>query len=115
MNIQIFGTKKSSDTRKAERFFRERKIPYHFRDLNEKGISHGELENIKQIILLDELIDKNGDRFKKRNLSFMVYNIEEELLNDPLLLKMPIVRNGKLAAAGYKPEIWEEWLKSVKK
>jgi len=115
MNIQIFGTKKSSDTRKAERFFSERRLPYHFRDLNEKGISHGELENIKQIIPLDELIDKDGDRFKKRNLSFMVYNIEEELLNDPLLLKMPIVRNGKLAAAGYKPEIWEEWFKNEKK
>ena len=114
MNIQIFGIKKSSDTRKAERFFSDRRIPYHFRDLNEKGISPGELENIKQIIPLEEIIDNEGERFKKRNLSFMVYNIEEELLNDPLLLKMPVVRNGKLAAAGYRPEIWKEWINNEK-
>ncbi|HVO73159.1 MAG TPA: ArsC/Spx/MgsR family protein [Ignavibacteriaceae bacterium] len=114
MNIQIFGIKKSSDTRKAERFFSDRRIPYHFRDLNEKGISPGELENIKQIIPLEEIIDNEGERFKKRNLSFMVYNIEEELLNDPLLLKMPVVRNGRLATAGYEPEIWKEWIKNKK-
>ena len=110
MNIQIFGTKKSSDTRKAERFFKERRIPFHFRDLNEKGISKGELENIKQAILLEDLIDKNGKEFQERNLAYMVYNIEEELLNDPLLFKMPIVRNGKLVTAGYQPDIWKEWI-----
>ena len=110
MNIQIFGTKNSNDTRKAERFFKERRIPFHFRDLNEKGISKGELENIKQAIPLEELIDKNGKEFQKRNLAYMVYNIEEELLNDPLLLTAPIVRNGKLATAGYQPDIWKEWI-----
>ena len=115
MNIQIFGTKKSRDTRKAERFFSDRRIPYHFRDLSDKGISAGEFENIKRIIPPEELIDKEGEQFKKRNFAYKVYSIEEELLNDPLLLKMPIVRNGKLAAAGYKPEIWEEWLKNEKK
>lgn len=114
MNIQIFGTKKSIDTRKAERFFSERRIPYHFRDLNEKGISYGELENIKQGVSPEELIDKEGNQFKKRNLLYMVYNIEEELLRDPLLLKMPVVRNGKLATAGYRPEVWHEWLKNNK-
>jgi len=111
MNIQIFGTKKNSDTRKAERFFSERKIPYHFRDLNEKGISPGELENILQAVPAEKLMDKEGNQFKKRNLSYMVYNIEEELLNDPLLLKMPVVRNGKLSTVGYKPDVWKEWLK----
>jgi arsenate reductase-like glutaredoxin family protein len=110
MNIQIFGVKKSSDTRKAERFFSDRRIPYHFRDLNEKGISKGELENIKQVIPLEALIDKEGKQFQKRNLSFMVYNIEEELLNDPLLFKMPIVRNERIATVGYKPEIWKNWV-----
>ncbi len=111
MNIQIFGIKKSRDTRKAERFFSDRRIPYHFRDLNEKGISKGELENIKQAIPLEEIIDKEGKQFQKRNLSFMIYDIEEELLNDPLLFKMPVVRKGKLATVGYKPEIWNSWKK----
>jgi len=111
MNIQIFGIKKSSDTRKAERFFSDRRIPYHFRDLNEKGISKGELENIKRAIPLEEIIDKEGKQFQKRNLSFMIYDIEEELLNDPLLFKMPVVRKGKLATVGYKPEIWNSWKK----
>ena len=111
MNIQIFGTKKCNDTRKAERFFKERRIPFHFRDLNEKGISKGELENIKLAIPIGELIDREGKQFQKRNLSYMVFDIEEELLNDQFLFKTPIVRNGKLATAGYKPEIWKEWIK----
>jgi len=110
MNIQIFGTKSSNDTRKAERFFKERRVSFHFRDLKEKGISKGELGNIKQTIPIEELIDKEGKQYQKRNLSFMVFDIEEELLNDPLLFKMPIVRNGKLATAGYQPETWEEWI-----
>lgn len=109
MNIQIIGTKSCNDTKKAERFFKERRIPFHFRDLNEKGLSKGELENISRKISLDELIDKNGKQFKKRNLQFMVYNLEEELLNDPMLLKTPIVRNGNEVTLGYKPEIWKEW------
>lgn len=110
MNIQIFGIKNSNDTRKAERFFKERKIPFHFRDLSEKGISKGELENIKRVIPAEELIDKEGKQFQKRNLAYMVFNVEEELLNDPLLLKMPVVRNGKEATVGYTPEIWKLWL-----
>lgn len=110
MNIQIIGTKKCSDTRKAERFFKERGIQFHFRDLNEKGISKGELENIKRCVPLEQLIDKDGQQFKKRNLQFMIYEIEEELLNDPLLLRTPIVRNGKISTVGYKPEIWKKWI-----
>jgi len=111
MNIQIFGTKKCSDTRKTERFFKERRILFHFRDLNEKGVSEGELENIKQAITLENLIDCNGKQFQKRNLAYMVYNIEEELLNDPLLFKTPIVRNGKFVTIGYQPDTWKEWSK----
>ena len=109
MNIQILGTKKCRDTQKAERFFKERRIPYQFRDLNIKGISKGELDNIKRAITIDELFDRDGQQFKKRNLEFMIFNEEEELFNDSLLLKTPIVRNGKLVTVGYKPEIWQEW------
>ncbi len=111
MNIQIFGTKSCRDTQKAVRFFKERRIQFHFRDLNEAGISKGELENISRVIPLEDLIDRQGRQFKKRNMEFMVFNIEEELLNDPLLLKTPVVRNGQLASAGFKPEIWEQWIK----
>jgi arsenate reductase-like glutaredoxin family protein len=111
MNIQIFGTKKCSDTRKAERFFKERRIPFHFRDLNEKGVSKGELENIKRKFDAEELIDREGKQFKKRNLEYMVFNVEEELLEDPLLFKTPIVRNGKEVTVGHSPDIWNEWIK----
>ncbi|MCX7798690.1 MAG: arsenate reductase family protein [Melioribacter sp.] len=111
INIQIIGTKNCSETRKAERFFKERKISYHFRDLNEKGLTKGELENIKAKIPLEDLIDKEGKQYKKRNLQFMVFDIEEQLLSDPLLLKTPIVRNNKEVTLGYQPEIWKNWLK----
>ena len=112
MNIQIFGTKKCRDTQKAERFFKERRIHFHFRDLTVKGISKGELESIKHSISTDELLDRDGRQFKKRNMEFIVFNTEEELLNDPLLFKTPIVRNGKSVTLGYKPEMWQEWLNS---
>ena len=109
MNIQIMGTKKCSDTRKAERFFKERSINFQFRDLNEKGISKGELNNICRKIPPDDLIDR--EQFNKRGMSHMVFDIEEELLADPLLFKTPIVRNGSDATVGYAPETWKEWLK----
>ena len=111
MNIQIIGTKKCRDTQKAERFFKERRVQYHFRDISEKEITKGELENIKQAIPLEELIDKEGKQFKKRGFEYMVYDIETELLEESLLLKTPIVRNGRLATVGYKPEVWKEWIK----
>ncbi len=109
MNIQIIGIKSCSDTRKAERYFKERRIQFHFRDLNEKGLAKGELENIIRVIPLEELIDRDGKQFKKRNLQYMVYDIEEELLNDSLLLRTPIVRNGKEVTVGFEPEIWKKW------
>jgi len=110
MNIQIFGTKKCKNTQKAERFFKERRIPFHFRNLAEKGMAKGELENIKRAVPIEDLFDDEGKQFKKRNLEFMVYNKENELLNDPLLFKTPIVRSGKLATVGYQPDVWKEWI-----
>lgn len=109
MNIQIIGTKSCRDTQKAERFFKERRIPFHFRDLNEKGLAKGELENICRSIPLEELIDKEGKQYKKRNLQYMVIDLETKLLEDPLLLKTPIVRNGKDSTIGYQPETWKNW------
>ncbi|MGD8778810.1 MAG: ArsC/Spx/MgsR family protein [Ignavibacteria bacterium] len=112
MNIQIFGTKKCSDTKKAERFFKERMIKFHFRDLSEKGISKGELENIKRKFNVEDLIDKQGKQYRKRNLEYITHDVEEELLEDALLFKTPIVRNGGEVTLGYEPEVWKEWLKS---
>jgi arsenate reductase-like glutaredoxin family protein len=111
MNIQIIGTKKCKETQKAERFFKERGIFYHFKDLNEFGLSKGELNNIKTVIPIEELIDRDGHYFKKKNMHYKVFNTEEEIQNDPLLLKTPIIRNGKLATIGYQPEIWISWIK----
>jgi arsenate reductase len=110
MNIQIIGKKKCTETQKSERFFKERRIPYHYRDLTLKGISKGELENIKRTVPIEELIDKEGKQFNKRGLEYMKYDIETELVEDSLLLKTPIVRNGMLATVGYKSEIWKEWI-----
>lgn len=109
MNIQIFGTVKCFDTKKTERFFKERKIPYHFRNLAEKGISPGELNSIKRVYTVEELIDTEGKRYRERNLKFMTHDIETELLNDPLLFETPIVRNGKEVTLGYQPDIWKKW------
>ncbi len=109
MNIQILGTKKCNETKKAQRFVKERGIKIHFRDLTEKGISPGELQNITRKIDIDDLLDTESKQYKKRGFEFMVFNTEEELLEDPLLLKTPIVRNSNEATIGYQPDIWKEW------
>lgn len=111
MNIQIIGTKKCKETQKAERYFKERRILFHFRDLTEKGLAKGELENISRVIPLDDLINRESKRFKDRGMQFMVFNIEEELLADPLLLKTPVVRNERLVTVGYQPDVWKDWIK----
>jgi arsenate reductase-like glutaredoxin family protein len=109
MSVQIFGTKKCNETKKAQRFFKERGIKIHFRDLNEKGISRGELDNICSNIDIDMLLDRESKQYKKRGMEFMVFDIEEELLEDPLLFKTPIVRFGRSSTVGYDPEIWKGW------
>lgn len=109
MNIQVIGTKKCKETQKAERYFKERRISFHFRDLTEKGLAKGELDNITKVVSLEDLVDQEGKRYKDRGMQFMVYDIEEEILSDPLLLKTPIVRNEKLVTIGYKPEVWKNW------
>lgn len=109
MAIQIIGTKKCKETQKAERYFKERRIPFHFRDLTEKGLAKGELDNISRVIPLDKLIDRESKKFIARGMRFMVLDIEEKLLSDPLLLKTPIVRNEKLVTVGYQPEVWKDW------
>ena len=113
--IQIFGVKNSNDTNKALRFFKDRNIKIQFVDLNEKALSKGELESISKKVPMEELLDKDGKQFKKRNLGYMVYKLEDELLNDPLLLKMPVTRFGRDAAIGVTPNIWKKWIEESKK
>ena len=112
--IQIFGTKKCSDTNKALRFFKERSIKTQFVDLNEKELSKGELDSICRKISLEDLLDRDSKQFKKRNLEYMTFDLYTELLSDPLLLKTPITRYGQLAALGNSPEIWKKWIESNK-
>ncbi len=115
MNIQIFGLKNCQDTRKAERFFKERAIKFQFINLTEKGLSKGELNSVKSAVGLENLVDTTGKQYQKRNLKYLVHDIETEILNDPLLLKTPIVRNGPKATVGYQPDTWKEWIFNDKK
>ncbi len=108
--FQLFGTPKCNDTRKAQRFFKDRMIKFHFRDLNIKGISRGEYESISSKIPVDQLIDRTGKRFKDSQLEYKVFNTEDELLKDALLFRTPIVRFGLVATVGYQPEIWKKWI-----
>ena len=112
MSLQIFGTRKCPNTRKAERFFRERGVAYQFIDLAEKGISPGELAVVAQAAGIGALVDTEGKRFKDRGFAYQDYDAAAELLADPLLLKTPIVRDGRRATVGYEPTVWTEWLRS---
>lgn len=109
MNIQIYGTKKCSDTRKTERYFKERGIPYHYIDLNVRGLSKGELDKVKASVGLENLMDKTGKEYERRNLAYLIHDPVEMLLRFPLLLRTPVVRDGNRATVGYQPEVWREW------
>ena len=112
MNIQIFGTKKSSDTRKAERFFKERGIKVQSVDLKEKGLSKGEFQSVMQAVGgLEAMIDPDC---KDTDLLALIKYIAAEdkaqkVLENQSVLKQPIVRNGKQATVGYQPDVWKTW------
>ena len=110
MNIQIFGKSKCFDTKKAQRYFKERRVNFQNIDLLDKGISKGELKSVMQAVGgLDALIDpKHPDA---PLLSYLAYDEDklEKVLDDPRLLKTPIVRNGRQATVGYQPDVWKGW------
>ena len=112
MNIQIFGTKKCNDTKKAERFFKERGIKYQFVDMKEKGMSKGEFNSVAQANGgLENMINWDG---KDKNLLALIKYIADEdklqkVMENPSVIKTPVVRNGKLSTLGYQPEIWKKW------
>ena len=111
MNIQIFGTKKCNDTKKAERFFKERIIKFQFIDLKEKALSKGELQSVKKVVGLENLINKSAKDYTKLNMDKIRSSEmrEEILLKNPSLYVTPIVRNGKDATVGYAIETWKTW------
>lgn len=112
MNIQIFGTKKSFDSKKAERYFKERGIKYQFIDIKEKGLSRGEFNSVCQAVGgYEKLIDPDC---KDKELAALIqYTAQEDraetILENQKILKVPIVRNGRQATTGYEPDIWKEW------
>jgi arsenate reductase-like glutaredoxin family protein len=112
LNIQIFGKSKCFDTKKAERYFKERRIKYQYIDLSRLGMSPKEFESVLRAVGgIDKLIDWNG---KSEQITLMKYMEdpvakEDKVFDNPDLMKTPIVRNGKSATAGYCPEIWAQW------
>lgn len=112
MNIQIFGKAKCFDTKKAERYFKERGIRFQRIDLSQKGMSRGELTSVKAAVgSLDALIDPKAKGEQALLLPYLSSDEakEEKLLEFPMLLRTPIVRNGRQATVGYCPEIWKTW------
>ena len=109
MNIQIFGKAKCFDTKKAERYFKERRIKYQFIDVIKYGMSRGELNSVKSSVGLEAMIDASDEDYPLvRYLAGDEAKLEK-LFDDPYLIKTPIVRNGKKATVGYCPEIWKTW------
>ncbi len=111
MNVQIYGRNKCFDTQKAERYFKERRIPYQRIDLDRFGLSKRELESVKAATGLTALINAKSKEYTILNLQYIRSDeMKMELLvNHPKLFASPIVRNGKQATVGFKPEIWKDW------
>lgn len=109
MNIQIFGKSKCFDTKKAERYFKERRIKYQYIDLNRYGISRGELQSVRAAVGLDNLVDEKHPDAALMSYLARTEDKMERLFEDPTLLKTPVVRNGKQATVGYQPDVWKEW------
>lgn len=112
MNIQIFGTKKSFDTKKAQRYFKERRVKFQFIDLKEKGMSKGELESVARAVGgIDAAIDPKA---KDADTVALVQHLAadqkfEKVLDNQQILREPIVRNGRQATVGYEPDVWKGW------
>lgn len=112
MNIQIFGTKKSFDTKKAQRYFKERRVKFQFVDLKEKGLSKGELESVARAAGgIDALIDPSA---KDADMVALVQYLGadqkfDKVLENQQILREPIVRNGRQATVGYQPDVWKGW------
>ena len=109
MNIQIFGKAKCFDTKKAERYFKERRIKYQFIDILRYGMSRGELNSVKGAVGLEAMIDTQDEDYPL--VQYLASNEAklDKLYEDPYLIRTPIVRNGKQATVGYCPDVWKTW------
>ena len=110
MNIQIFGKSKCFDTKKAERYFRERGIKYQYVDVLSKGLSRGELDSVVRALggRIDSVIDENSRDYAE--IKYLLNDAKpDKLAENPKLYRTPIVRNGRQATTGYCPDIWKEW------
>ena len=110
VNIQIFGSKKNNDSKKAERWFKERRIKYQYIDLLTKGLSLGEYRSVKAAVGFEALVNTQCDEYEDLSLQYVPPQaVDQRIADCPAVLNAPIVRNGKQATVGYCPEIWKEW------
>lgn len=112
MDIQIFGTKKSADTRKALRFFAERRIRTHFVDLKERSAARGELMRFVQRFGVSALVDRSSRRFADLGMAHAALSDErwiEKLVEEPMLLRQPLVRAGSRLTIGVEEATWKDW------
>lgn len=109
MNIQIFGKSKCFDTKKAERYFKERRIRYQYIDILKYGMSRGELKSVSKALGMDAIVDQEDRDYPLYRYLASEEAKMEKLFEIPEMIKTPIVRNGKNATVGYCPEIWKEW------
>ena len=113
MEVQIFGTKKSAETRKALRFFSERRVKTHFVDLDVRAASIGELRRFAQKFGVQALVDRGSKRFAALGLGsghLTDTRWLEKLADEPLLLKQPLIRNGNLLTVGVAESEWKSWV-----
>jgi arsenate reductase (glutaredoxin) len=119
LTVQLFGTKKCPHTRAAERFFKERGVAMHAVDLANKGMSAGELRNVAaRAGGMDALIDREGKRYVDKGLKYAAPTgprIETMLVDDPLLLRTPIVRSSARATVGFAPDVWQSWIDEARR
>ena len=112
MNIQIFGTTKCFDTKKAQRYFKERGVKFQMIDLKEKGMSRGEFENVARALGgWQQLVNPAAkDKQTLALLDALVdWQKEDKLFENQQLLRTPVVRNGRQATVGYQPDVWKTW------
>ena len=113
MNIQIYGTNKCFDTKKAQRYFKERNIKFQFVDLVKFGMSKGEYQSIKRALgcKLEDLVNEKSKKYDSSYIKYLASEEakEEKLLENQELFKTPIVRNGKKATLGFCPDEWKKW------
>jgi arsenate reductase len=117
MEIQIFGVRKDSDTRKALRFFSERRVRTHFVDLTERAASLGELRRFAQKFGAEALIDRDSRRFRDLGLQYAILSSDrwlEKLLEEPLMLRMPLIRNANQLTVGAGEAIWRKWTEALR-